>query len=59
MGKNHAKLESNGTDTVRWDFCCISYRFVDFLTLITLTQLYFKKPTHISDQYCFEKLPNN
>ena len=37
-------------------FC---YRFVDFLTLNTLTQLYFKKPIYISDQYCFEKLPNN
>ena len=39
------------------DFCCIFYRFVDFLTLNTLTQLYFKKPIHILDQYCFEKLP--
>ena len=25
------------------DFCCIFYRFVDFLTLNTLTQLYFFK----------------
>ena len=25
------------------DFCCIFYRFVDFLTLNTLTQLYLKK----------------
>ena len=41
------------------DFCCIFYRFVDFLTLNTLTQLYLKKPIHISDQYCFQKLPNN
>ena len=39
------------------DFCCIFYRFVDFLTLNTLTQLYFKEPKYISDQYCFEKLP--
>ena len=30
-----------------------------FLTLNTLTQLYFKKAIHISDQYHFEKLPNN
>ena len=28
-----------------------------FWHLILLTQLYFKKPIHISDQYCFEKLP--
>ena len=41
------------------DFCCIFYRFVDFLTLNTLAQLYFIKSIHISDQYCFEKLPNN
>ena len=41
------------------DFCCIFYRFVDFLTLNTLTQLYLKKSIHVSDQYCFEKLPNN
>ena len=41
------------------DFCCVFYRFLDFLTLNTLTQLYFKKSIHISDQYCFEKLPNN
>ena len=41
------------------DFCCIFYLFVDFLTLNTLTQLYFKKSIPVSDQYCFEKLPNN
>ena len=40
-------------------FVVFFYRFVDFLTLNTLTQLYFKKSIHISDQYCFEKLPNN
>ena len=39
--------------------CCIFYRFVDFLSRNTLTELYFNKPIHISDQYCFEKLPNN
>ena len=41
------------------DFCCIFYRFVDFLTHNTLTHLYFKKSIHILDQYCFENLPNN
>ena len=30
-----------------------------FWHLIPLTQLYFKKSIRISDQYCFEKLPNN
>ena len=40
-------------------FVVFFYRFVDFLTLNTLTQLYFKKSIRISDQYCFEKLPNN
>ena len=41
------------------DFCCIFYRFVDFLTLNTLTQLYFKKPIHISHQHCFGTLPDD
>ena len=41
------------------NFCGTFYRVVDFLTLNTLTQLYFIKHIHISDQYCFEKLPNN
>ena len=40
-------------------FVVFFYRFVDFLTLNTLTQLYLKKSVHISDQYCFQKLPNN
>ena len=40
-------------------FVVFFYRFVDFLTRNALTQLYFKKPIHISDQYYFEKLPNN
>ena len=44
------------TEQITRDFCCIFYSFVDFLTLNTLTQLYFKKSIHISDQYCFEKL---
>ena len=35
---------------------CIFYRFVDFLTLNTLTQLYFKKPIYISDQYFFREV---
>ena len=30
-----------------------------FWHLMPLTQLYFKKSIRISDQYCFEKLPNN
>ena len=47
------------TEQITWDFCYIFYRFVEFLTLNTLTQLYLKKPIHISDQHCFEKLPNN
>ena len=38
-------------------FVVFFYRFVDFLILNTLTQLYFKKPKYISDQYCFEELP--
>ena len=41
------------------DFCCSFYHVVDLLTLKTLTRLYFSKPIDISDQYCFEKLPNN
>ena len=41
------------------EFCCIFYRFLELLTLNTLTQLYFKKSIHISDQYCIEKLPND
>ena len=31
------------TEQITRDFCCIFYRFVDFLTLNTLTQLYLKK----------------
>ena len=52
---------------------CVKFRkrnrllvtFVVFFTALwtfwhnTLTQLYFNKPIHISDQYCFEKLTNN
>ena len=49
----------NGTDLILVNFVVFFYRFVDLLTLNTLTQLYFKKSIHISDQYCFEKLPNN
>ena len=30
------------TEQITRDFCCIFYRFVDFLTLNTLTQLYLK-----------------
>ena len=47
------------TGQITREFCCIFYRFVDFLTPNTFTQLYFKKPIHIWDQYCFEKLTNN
>ena len=47
------------TEQFTRDFCCSFYHVVDFLTLNTLTQLYLRKPIHISAQYCFEKLPNN
>ena len=37
-------------------FVVFFYRFVDFLTLNTLTQLYLKKSVHISDQYFFPEV---
>ena len=40
------------TEQITRVFCCIFDRFVDFLTLNTLTRLYFKKSIHISDQHC-------
>ena len=42
--KSHKSLRKiQKTEQITRDFCCIFYRFVDFLTLNTLTQLYLKK----------------
>ena len=49
----------NGTDLILVNSVVFFYRFVDFLSRNTLTELYFNKPIHISDQYCIEKLPND
>ena len=40
MHKSLRKIQK--TEQITRDFCCIFYRFVDFLTLNTLTQLYLK-----------------
>ena len=40
---SHKSLRKiQNTEQITRDFCCIFYRFVDFLTLNTLTQLYLK-----------------
>ena len=49
-------IRSKNSEQITGDFCCIFYRFVDFLTL---AQLYKKKSINTSDRYCFKKLPNN